>query len=80
VDEIYNAIFVRPTFALSRYFWKTIDTKVVDGMPNGFAKISGIAGRRLQRFQTGFVFQYSFVMVLAMLAIIAYFVIYPGVK
>jgi NADH-quinone oxidoreductase subunit L len=80
VDEIYNAIFVRPTFALSRYFWKTVDTKVVDGMPNGFAKLSGVVGRNLQRFQTGFVFQYSFVMVLAVLALVGYFVIYLGVK
>jgi NADH-quinone oxidoreductase subunit L len=58
VDEIYDAIIVRPLVWLSRaVLWKTLDQGVVDGAAvNGTAKLSrglGWLGSRLQTGQVG---------------------------
>jgi NADH-quinone oxidoreductase subunit L len=58
VDEIYDALIVRPLVWLSRaVLWKTVDQGVVDGAAvNGTAKLSrglGWLGSRLQTGQVG---------------------------
>jgi NADH-quinone oxidoreductase subunit L len=58
VDEIYDALIVRPTVWLSRFvLWKGVDQGMVDGAAvNGTAKLSrglGWLGSRLQTGQVG---------------------------
>jgi NADH-quinone oxidoreductase subunit L len=58
VDEIYNALIVRPIVLISRYvLWKGVDQSVVDGAAvNGTARLSrglGWLGSRLQTGQIG---------------------------
>ncbi len=58
VDEIYDAVFVRPLVWLSRMvLWRTVDQGIVDGgAVNGTAKLSqglGWLGSRLQTGQVG---------------------------
>jgi NADH-quinone oxidoreductase subunit L len=58
IDEIYDALIVRPTVWLSRFvLWKGIDQGVVDGAAvNGSARLSrglGWLGSRLQTGQVG---------------------------
>lgn len=74
IDEIYDAVFVRPFMKLSRFFWREIDVKVVDGLPNGAAKISSRFGSGLKRFQTGFIYQYSLVMIFALAILTSIFI------
>jgi len=59
VDEIYDAVIVRPVQWLAReVLWKTIDVRLVDGLlVNGSATTSralGWLGSRLQTGQVGF--------------------------
>lgn len=75
IDELYNAIFVRPYFALSEKFWKA-DAKIIDGMPNGAASLSAQAAKNLSKFQTGFVFQYAFVTIFSVVALISYYILF----
>lgn len=72
-DEIYHAIFVKPSLRLGQIFWQS-DKHVVDGLgPDGMAKTSlGVAGL-LSRFQTGYIFQYAFIMMIGLIAIISWF-------
>lgn len=72
-DELYNKIFVRPAMALGNVFWRS-DKNIVDGFgPDGVAKTSlGIAGI-LSRFQSGYIFQYAFIMMIGLIAIISWF-------
>lgn len=73
-DEMYNIAFVRNAFRLGRVFW-TGDKKVIDGM--GADGVSGLSVRcaaALSRFQSGYVFQYAFVMIIALVAIVSWFV------
>ena len=59
VDEIYNALLVRPLVGLSRLvLWKGVDQGLVDGAAvNGSASLArglGWLGSRLQSGQLGF--------------------------
>jgi NADH-quinone oxidoreductase subunit L len=55
VDELYDAVIVRPVVWLSRVvFWKGVDQGVVDGLGvNGTAWASRLAGGGLRLLQTG---------------------------
>jgi NADH-quinone oxidoreductase subunit L len=55
VDELYDAVVVRPLVWLSRVvLWRGVDQGVVDGVGvNGTAWVSRIAGGGLRLLQTG---------------------------
>jgi NADH-quinone oxidoreductase subunit L len=44
VDEIYDTLVVRPLAALSRFFWKVVDTFVIDGAINAGAFLTELTG------------------------------------
>jgi NADH-quinone oxidoreductase subunit L len=44
VDEIYDLLIVRPLAALSRFFWKVVDTFVIDGSINAGAFLTELTG------------------------------------
>jgi NADH-quinone oxidoreductase subunit L len=69
-DELYDFLFVRPTFWLGRMLWKKGDGATIDGGINGLALgfipfVTRLAGRA----QSGYVFHYAFAMVLGLVAI-----------
>ncbi|HKI01587.1 MAG TPA: NADH-quinone oxidoreductase subunit L [Thermoanaerobaculia bacterium] len=51
VDEIYDALIVRPLAALSRFFWKVVDTFLIDGAVNAGAFLTELTGD-VGRFST----------------------------
>jgi NADH-quinone oxidoreductase subunit L len=51
VDEIYDTLIVKPLAALSRFFWKVIDTYVIDGAINFGAFLTELTGD-VGRFST----------------------------
>ena len=65
VDEVYDAIIVRPIQWLSReVLWKTIDARLVDGvMVNGSAAAARVFGWVGSRLQTGQVGSYALLFV-----------------
>ncbi|MCB9983084.1 MAG: NADH-quinone oxidoreductase subunit L [Rhodospirillales bacterium] len=78
-DEIYQALFVKPAFKLGQVFWYAGDQNTIDRLgPDGSAKaVKKLAGV-LSRFQSGYVFQYAFVMMIAVIAIVSWFVFKIG--
>ncbi|MEM7679998.1 MAG: NADH-quinone oxidoreductase subunit L, partial [Pseudomonadota bacterium] len=77
-DELYDAVFVKNTFRLGRLFWST-DQKVVDRFgPDGAAKASRALANLVSRFQSGYVFQYAFVMMIAVIGIVSWFAFKHG--
>jgi NADH-quinone oxidoreductase subunit L len=75
-DELYDAVFVQPALAIGRVFWKKGDGAMIDGLgPDGIAARSQDIGGVLSRFQSGYLYQYAFVMLLGVAAIITYFVV-----
>jgi NADH-quinone oxidoreductase subunit L len=72
VDELYDAIVVRPVMWLSReVLWKIVDVRIVDGLlVNGTAAASRAIGWLGSRLQTGEVGVYVVVFVLGVLAVV----------
>lgn len=78
-DELYHVLFVVPAFWFGKIFWKT-DKHVIDGIgPDGIARRATEGAGLLKKFQSGFVFQYAFIMMVGLLALVSY-VFYQIVK
>ncbi|MDA7963057.1 NADH-quinone oxidoreductase subunit L [Ruegeria sp.] len=78
-DEIYDAVFVKPTVALGRFLWKRGDGNTIDGFLNGVAMgIVPFFTRLAGKAQTGYIFTYAFWMVLGIAALITWMSIGGG--
>ena len=72
IDEIYNALFVRPAWVLGRFFSKQ-DRQTIDRIgPDGMAEASRHVARRFSLLQTGYVFNYAAVTVTGVVVFLAY--------
>lgn len=72
-DEIYNVVFVKTAKCLGEFFWKRGDGQMIDGLgPNGIAAVSQKLSGVLSRFQTGFVFQYAFTMMIGLMLLVSW--------
>jgi NADH-quinone oxidoreductase subunit L len=71
VDEVYDAIIVRPLEALARVLDKFAEKKGVDGLVNGVGKVVVWSSDRFRLLQSGQVGFYIFVMVLGMVVLFA---------
>ncbi|MDA0676009.1 MAG: NADH-quinone oxidoreductase subunit L [Proteobacteria bacterium] len=75
-DELYDAIFVRPSMALGRGLWKTGDGTLIDGLgPDGVAAAARSIGRRVGLLQTGYLYHYAFAMLIGIVLLIAWYMI-----
>ncbi len=73
-DELYHRVFVRSALWLGRLFWRG-DKSVIDGVgPDGVAGFTQRSAGGLSRFQSGFVYQYALVMIVALICLISWFV------
>ena len=74
VDEIYDALFVRPIQRGSeKILWKIFDAGFIDdGLVNGTARFFKRSAQSLRRIQVGDVQSYAFAMVVGILAIIGF--------
>ena len=71
VDEFYEAVILRPFYALCRFF-TAIDKWVVDGLVNAAGATAEITGHVIKLFQTGFVRNYALMFLLGVVAILFY--------
>jgi NADH-quinone oxidoreductase subunit L len=73
-DELYDLIFVRPAFAIGRFFWKGGDGAVIDGLgPDGVSARVLDVTREAVRLQTGYVYHYAFAMLLGAAALATWY-------
>jgi NADH-quinone oxidoreductase subunit L len=71
VDELYDALVVRPYYRLSRIA-ATFDRWVIDGLVNASGVTLDLVGQLVKLFQTGFVRNYALVFLLGVVAILYY--------
>jgi len=71
-DELYNAIFVRPAFAIGRFLWKGGDGAVIDGAIDGTAAGVGRVTERVVKLQTGYLYHYAFAMLIGVAALLTW--------
>lgn len=71
VDEIYDAIVVRPINGLASFLSRIIDNKIIDGLVNGVGKGVQFSARQMRLLQSGQVGSYILIM---MVSIILFFI------
>lgn len=72
-DKIYNRLLVRPAFALGRLFWVYGDKKTIDRFgPDGMAEITRDLAGLISRFQSGYIYQYALVMIIALVGLVSW--------
>ncbi len=74
-DELYAAIFVRPTLWLAKALWQ-VDADIVDGMPNGVAALTTSGAQQIIKIQTGSIATYAFVMLIGVVGLVGSFLIF----
>ncbi len=73
VDEIYDALVVRPFAKLSDLAYRGIDRAIIDkGLVHGVAKLADVAGAGLRQLQTGDVQAYVTAVVVGLAVLLAY--------
>ena len=73
VDELYDAIVVRPVRRGSDWLWRFWDEKVIDGFVNGTAYTFEGMSAVLRLLQTGFVGTYALFLTLGVAALVLHF-------
>ena len=64
-DELYEKVLVEPSKKIGRFLWKKIDGLVIDRFgPDGISQLIKNFSIRAVKFQSGFIYQYAFVMLL----------------
>jgi NADH-quinone oxidoreductase subunit L len=77
VDEVYNAVIVRPLMLASEHLlWKWLDVGVIDWTVNALAKVVAWTGGAIRRVQTGVTESYMFVFLLGVVAILGWLLLH----
>jgi len=76
VDELYDAVIVRPAMWFGVRLWKDGDGAVIDGFgPDGFAKMTRGMAAVLSRFQSGYLYHYVFAMFVGAVVLVSWYVL-----
>jgi NADH-quinone oxidoreductase subunit L len=75
-DELYDAIFVRPLKLIGSFLWKKGDQSTIDRYgPDGFSKIIKYLSNKAVKLQSGYIYDYAFVMLLGLSFLLTYLMI-----
>ena len=75
-DELYDLIFIRSSKKLGTILWKLFDIKIIDGFgPDGIAKIIKKSSLKANKFQSGYIYQYAFVMLVGFSALLTFLIV-----
>jgi len=75
-DELYDFLFVKPFKKIGIFFWKNVDIKIIDKFgPDGISNLIKIFSNKAVKFQSGYIYQYAFIMLLGFSALLTYLII-----
>ena len=76
IDEIYDFIFINPLKRIGVFFWKKGDQDTIDRFgPDGISKIIKFISNKAVQFQSGYIYDYAFVMLIGLSALITYLIL-----
>ena len=76
IDELYEKIFVNPAKKIGSFFWKKGDIGIIDKFgPDGISKLVKNLSNKTGRLQTGFIYDYAFVMLLGLSILLTYLIL-----
>ena len=74
-DEFYQKVFARGSVSLGQNLWNKADAGFIDnGIVNGSARVVEWVAARVRRWQTGFLYDYAFAMIIGLIGILAVWV------
>ena len=75
-DELYDFIFIKPFKKFGHFLWKKIDVDVIDKFgPDGISNLIKNFSIKAVKFQSGFIYQYAFVMVIGFSILLTFLII-----
>jgi NADH-quinone oxidoreductase subunit L len=75
VDEFYQKAFVARTVRIGNGLWEKADAGLIDGwLVNGSARLVGTIAAHVRTWQSGYLFQYAFAMIVGLIVIFAIWV------
>ena len=75
-DEIYETLFVKSSKKFGLFLWKFFDVKVIDGFgPDGNSGIIKKVSIKANKFQSGYIYQYAFIMLLGFSAFLTFLIV-----
>ena len=76
IDEIYDFIFIKPLKKIGVFFWKKGDQDTIDRFgPDGMSKVIKFISNKALQFQSGYIYDYAFVMLIGLSALITYLIL-----
>jgi len=76
-DELYEILFVKSSKKVGSFLWKFFDVRLIDGFgPDGISNFVKQLSQKANKFQSGFIYQYAFIMLLGFSALLTFLIIY----
>ena len=75
-DELYNKIIVQPFQCVARMLWQVGDVRIIDGIPNAMASLTGEGSSRVVKLQNGSIAHYAFAMLIGVVALVTTFLVF----
>ncbi len=76
IDELYDSLFIKPTKKIGSFFWKKGDIGTIDRFgPDGISKLIKTISNKAGRIQTGFIYDYAFVMLIGLSILLTYLIL-----
>ena len=77
IDELYESIFVKPIKKIGFFFWKKGDQGIIDRFgPDGISKMIKMLSNKAGQFQTGYIYDYAFVMLIGLSILLTYLILH----
>ena len=75
-DELYEILFIKTSKKIGLFLWKFFDVKVIDGFgPDGVSSLIKKFSIKANKFQSGYIYQYAFIMLLGFSALLTFLII-----
>ena len=75
-DELYEVLFIKSSKKLGLFLWKFCDGTIIDGFgPDGISSFIKKCSIKATKFQSGFIYQYAFVMLLGFSALLTFLIV-----
>jgi NADH-quinone oxidoreductase subunit L len=75
-DELYEFIFIKTSKKIGLFLWKFFDVKIIDGFgPDGISSLIKKISIKANKFQSGYIYQYAFIMLLGFSALLTFLIV-----
>ena len=75
-DELYEVLFIKSSKRIGLFLWKFCDGTIIDGFgPNGISSFIKKCSIKATKFQSGFIYQYAFIMLLGFSVFLTFLIV-----